>query len=189
MPADDGRQTTAVRGGRSEEGGCGVTGHTEAGPAKSYFPAVAAAAPSGQRVRESAARSTGDHTMSTKHVVAVAAIAFSLVAGRAFAEGEGNGEPFALNADAATSTGRAFVAETGSGAYPDLTGNRVRPSSLGLLEPASGSEAPVQTANSMPRGFENGTVAAAQASRMNRRFASKSKAPAFLEVGTAWPRG
>ena len=126
--------------------------------------------------------------MSTKHLVAVAAIAFSLVAGRAFAEGEGNGEPFAMRAGATTSSGRAFVAETHSSAYPDLTGNRVQPSSLALLEPVSGSEAPVQTANSMPRGFENGTVAAAQASRMNRQFAGK-KAPTILEVGTAWPHG
>lgn len=184
MQSDYGQQIMAVRGVR-----CGVTGHTAGGPAKSYFSAVASAAPSGQRVRESAVRSTGDHTMSTKHVVAVAAIAFSLVAGRAFAEGEGNGEPFAMRADAATSTGHAYVAETNSGAYPDLTGNRIQPSSLALLEPASGSEAPVQTANSMPRGFAIGTVAAAQASRMNRRFAAKSKAPTFLEVGTAWPRG
>ena len=126
--------------------------------------------------------------MSTKHLVFVAALASSLIAGHAFAESEGNGEPFAFHADAWPSAGRAFVSETGSAAYPAPTGNRSQPSSLALLEPGLGSEAPVQTANSVPPG-SGSTVASAQGPRPGRRFAGKRAGAPFLETGTAWPRG
>ena len=86
--------------------------------------------------------------MSTKNILAVAAVALSLSAGYAFA-GEGNGNLFAIQGDHQVNNGRAFVADTGSAAYPQLTGNSAQPSSLAQLAPAFG-EAPVQTASSLP---------------------------------------
>ncbi len=86
--------------------------------------------------------------MSTKSIFAVAAVALSLSAGYAFA-GEGNGDPFAVQGDHQISSGRAFVTDTGSDAYPQMTGNATQPSSIALLAPAFG-DAPVQTASSLP---------------------------------------
>lgn len=86
--------------------------------------------------------------MSTKSILTVAAIALSMSAGYAFAA-EGNGNPFALQGDHQASNGRAFVADTGSDAYPQLTGNAVQPSSLAQLAPAFG-EGAIQTASSLP---------------------------------------
>jgi hypothetical protein len=86
--------------------------------------------------------------MSTKNILAVAAIALSLSAGYAFA-GEGNGNPFAFQGDHQISSGRAFVVDTGSDAYPQMTGNTAQPSSLAQLAPAFG-EAPIQTVSSLP---------------------------------------
>ncbi len=87
--------------------------------------------------------------MSTKNILAVAAVALALSASYAFA-GEGNSDPFAVQGDHQISRGRAFVADAGSAAYPELTGYTAQPSSLVQLQPAFGSEAPVQTANSLP---------------------------------------
>lgn len=87
--------------------------------------------------------------MSTKNILAVAAIALGLSAAYAFA-GEGSGDPFAFQGDHQISSGRAFVADTGSAAHRQMTGNAVQPSSLAQLAPAFGSEAPVQTASSLP---------------------------------------
>ena len=87
--------------------------------------------------------------MSTKNILVVAAIAVALSAGYAFA-GEGNSEPFAVQGDHQISKGRAFIADSGSAAYPQLTGNTAKPSSLAQLQPVFGSEALVQTASSLP---------------------------------------
>ncbi len=87
--------------------------------------------------------------MSTKNILAVAAVALGLSAGYAFAA-EGNGDPFAFQGDHQISNGRAFVVDTGSDAYPQMTGNTAQPSSLAQLAPAFSSEAPVQTASSLP---------------------------------------
>lgn len=105
---------------------------------------------------------------------------------------EGNGEPFpshagALAAPAALSVPR--VADTGSAAYPDLAG---RPGSdlprlAGDVLPATGSEGPVQTANSLPRHFEEGTVAYAQASRVHSWMLAHAGRPA-LAYAFAAPR-
>src|SRR3978361_875713 len=86
--------------------------------------------------------------MSTKSIITVAAIALSMSAGYAFA-GEGNGAPFAFSAAPQVTSGPAFVSNTGSDAYPQMTGHATQLSSLAQLAPAFG-EAPVQTANSLP---------------------------------------
>ena len=96
--------------------------------------------------------------MSTKIVLA-GAIALSLSAGGAYAEGEGNGNPFPFQAGTQITTGPVFVADTGSAAYPQVRGNTDQASSLAQLQSAPGSEAPIQTALSLPRGAGEGTVA------------------------------
>jgi len=78
------------------------------------------------------------------------AVVLSLAAGPALAESEGNGEPFAFAADAQVVPGRPFVADTWSEAQPVPTGSHDQAGTLGQLEPAQGSEAVVQTANSLP---------------------------------------
>jgi hypothetical protein len=124
--------------------------------------------------------------MFTKFVLVAASLALSLPAGRAFA-GEGNGDPFPFRANAQVTTRPALVADTGSAAYPQPTGNRTQPSSLAQLEPAPGSEAPVQTTASLPRGA--GTVAYVQSQSLNRYLAARSERGRHLEVGQARPRG
>ncbi len=113
------------------------------------------------------------NTMFVAAGFAAAGFALSLSAGWAFA-GEGNGDPFPFRANPHVATGPAFVADTGSSAYPQPTGNRVQLSSLAQLEPAPGSEAPIQTAHSLPRGAGQGTVAYAQMQSLHRYWAARS---------------
>jgi len=80
--------------------------------------------------------------------------------------GEGNGNPFPSSFGALTVT-RSLpqVADTESQAYPDVTGRPGSdlPSLMAEVLPTDGSEGAVQTANSLPRGAEEGTVVYAQA--------------------------
>lgn len=72
---------------------------------------------------------------------------------------EGNGEPFPLRTPGVTtSVSQQQRADVGSSAYPNVVG---RPGSAltqlaGDIVPDTGNEAPVQTANSLPRGFTQG---------------------------------
>lgn len=105
--------------------------------------------------------------MKTTILTAIAIL--GLAAAPAFA-GEGNGDPFPNRQVATTRILRpAFSADVGSNQFPSIAG---RPGSnlpllAGAVLPSEGSEAPVQTANSLPRGFEEGTVAYAQARSIN----------------------
>ena len=90
------------------------------------------------------------------------AAALALLAVPAFAQ-EGNGNPFPNRSyGVSTAVRPAQYAGLGTGqeAYPDVTG---RPGSnlFVSLEPVAGlaNEAPVQTANSEPVGFTDGTAA------------------------------
>ncbi len=89
----------------------------------------------------------------------VALAVFSLSAGPALAESEGNGNPFPYAADARVSSGSVFVTETWSESHPQFTGNGTQASSLAGLLPSSGSETPVMTANSLPVRAADGMVA------------------------------
>lgn len=79
--------------------------------------------------------------------------------------GEGNGEPFPFRSRGVTTTvSQAQLADVGSNAYPNVAG---RPGTVlnlfaGGVVPETGSEQPIQTANSLPRGFEAGMPAFAQ---------------------------
>ena len=126
--------------------------------------------------------------MITRIIFAAAGLALSVPAGRAFA-GEGNGDPFPFRAAPRVTAGPAFVADTGSAAYPQPTGNGAQPSSLAQLEPAFGSEAPVQTAASLPRGAGTGTVAYVQAQSLSRSMGARPRSGRHLEVGQARPKG
>ena len=90
------------------------------------------------------------------------AAALTLLAVPAFAQ-EGNGNPFPNRTPGvSTAVQAAQYAGSGSGqeAYPDVRG-RPGASLFVSSEPAVGlaNEAPVQTANSQPAGFTNGTAA------------------------------
>ena len=101
-------------------------------------------------------------------IAAVAVLGLSFAP--AFAA-EGNSEPFANNT---TTAGTRIIRQpqaldTGSAQYPNVVG---RPGSnlpllAGNVLPSNGSEGAVQTANSLPRGFEQGTVVYAQAQSIN----------------------
>lgn len=106
-----------------------------------------------------------------KTFILAAIVASSLGLAPAMA-GEGNSEPFPLDAGSFTThsalTAPRF-ADTGSEAYPSAVG---RPGSdlpqlAGNVLPSNGSESVVQTANSLPAHFEEGTVAYAQATRIH----------------------
>ena len=111
--------------------------------------------------------------MIAKMILAAAGLVLAMSAGKALA-GEGNGDPFPFSANAYVTTGPAFVADTGSAAFPQQTGN-AQPSSQAPLEPALGSEAPIQTASSLPRGAGTGTAAYAQAQGVRRNVAARSE--------------
>ena len=121
--------------------------------------------------------------MTSKFVLATALV-LSLVSGQAFAEGEGNGDPFFFHANGQVTDGRAVVADTGQARYPDLTGNSAQPSSLAQLEPAFGNEAPIQTASSLPSGSGDGTVAYAQAQGVKRHLAARPTPARVVEART-----
>lgn len=89
---------------------------------------------------------------------AVAAAALSLPA---MAQ-EGNGEPFPYRSTSATVYVTAQPRfDVGSNAYPDVLGrpgSAVRVADVGIV-PETGSEQPIQTANSLPGGFGVGMPA------------------------------
>lgn len=127
--------------------------------------------------------------MSSKFMFAVAVAALGLSAGQAFAESEGSGDPFPFRVVQQVAVGRSFVADTGSATYPQPTGNANQLSSLPRLEPVVGSEALVQTASSLPRDFENGSLAAVQAQSLDRYLARRLERKRHLEAGVPPPKG
>jgi len=93
----------------------------------------------------------------------LAAIAVTALALPAFA-GEGNGEPFPHSNNGTTTSVGSARADTSSNAYPNVVG---RPGSAvnmyaANVVPETGSQQSAQTANSLPRGFEQGMPVYAQ---------------------------
>ena len=99
--------------------------------------------------------------------------------------GEGNGEPFDNNQTVLTthSVRSAYsyangARDVGSNQYPSAVGRagtNVTALNNDVL-PSNGSEGAVQTANSLPRSFENGTVAYAQAQSVRNWMVAHSGA-------------
>ena len=114
-----------------------------------------------------------------KITILAATIALSFAAAASAFAGEGNGNPFPNNAGplASVTTTNTWVADVGSEAPINPVGRpgtQLATLSNELL-PSTGREAPVQTANSAPVGFEVGTVAYAQAQSINRYFAEQAQ--------------
>lgn len=92
--------------------------------------------------------------------ILLALAAVTLAAAPSFAQ-EGNGEPFAYRTPGVTTSLAQQAADVGSVAYPDMTGRpgtQLKVAASNLV-PQTGSEAPVQTANSLPVGAAQGTTA------------------------------
>lgn len=116
-----------------------------------------------------------------------AAALFGLMLAPALA-GEGNGDPFPAHFGNLTATTQTLpqVADTGSDAYPNVSGRPGSdlPSLLAEVLPTNGSEGAVQTANSLPVGAEEGTVAYAQARSVQAWMLAHSgrSAPVFAAM-------
>jgi len=121
------------------------------------------------------------------NILAVAG-ALSIIAGTAFA-GEGNGNPFPFQGTAQI-VANSVANDTGSQATPSFSGPSVIVTAGGTL-PTNGSQSAVQTANSLPRGFENGTVAYAQAESVSRYLvaqATHAQTARLAQVQSGQPR-
>ena len=115
--------------------------------------------------------------MNTKILIAATVAAMSL-ATTAFAGGEGAGDPFPYHTPGITSSGGV-----------DSPANRgVTAAFDNTTLPENGAEGAVQTANSLPRGFENGTVAYMEAQSVNRWYAQQAE-HRFAQSHQAQPHG
>ena len=99
--------------------------------------------------------------MKTTLIAAAALLALSALPALA---GEGTGDIFAIRTPGVTTMVVAEAPDTGSAQYPVVAN---RPGSfLGVfasnIVPETGNETPVQTANSLPRGAEQGNLAYVQ---------------------------
>jgi hypothetical protein len=119
-----------------------------------------------QTIRDHARRVSRRTPMRTTLLAAMAAL--SLASLPAFA-GEANNEPFGQpNFGAVTITNPAATADTGSAAYRSFAGHGGVVMAEGRLIQPNGSQAEVATANSLPKGFSDGTAAYAQAQSVQR---------------------
>ena len=107
-------------------------------------------------------------TMKTSFL-AISALA--LMIGTAHAESEGNGDPFP-NAAPRAVVANQVLSDTGSETTPHY-GRAIAVLTQGDLLPTNGSEGAVQTANSLPTGAAEGTVAYAQARSMRQWVAAR----------------
>lgn len=109
-----------------------------------------------------------------------AAIAALLLAAVPAFAGEGNGEPFPYAAPAAAGAVTATLQprDVGAAAYPDIAGlpGADLPRLAGAVLPTTGSAGAVQTANSLPAGFAEGTAVYVQAQQIERWVAAHSPA-------------
>ena len=101
------------------------------------------------------------------NLIAASLLALAMGVGVAHAEGEGNGNPFPNTEAGHFVVANQVLSDTGSESIPHF-GGRTTALTQGDLLPANGSEGAVQTANSLPVGAEEGTVAYAQAQSVQR---------------------
>jgi len=124
--------------------------------------------------------------MKTFFVAAIVATSLGLAPAMA---GEGNRDPFPSNTGnltASVAIAPPLFADTGSQAYPTQPGRPGSdlPSLAGDVLPTNGSQGIVQTANSLPAHFEEGTVAYAQANHIRAWMLAhaRSNAPAYASA-------
>ena len=112
--------------------------------------------------------------MNTLHLAGAIAVLLALAAVPARAQ-EGQGNPFPNPVPGTTTVVQAQAADLSSEAYPSVAGRAG--SDIAVVADAGeslASEAPVQTANSMPPGFEEGTVAFAYEQSVRKHFAAQA---------------
>ena len=109
--------------------------------------------------------------MNTKIIIATTIAALSL-ATTAFA-GEGAGDPFPFRAPAASFSASTPARDTGSAQYQAYNSAQTSTTFNNATLPENGQNGPVQTANDLPVGFENGTAAYMTAQSVNRWFAQQ----------------
>jgi hypothetical protein len=102
--------------------------------------------------------------------VAALAIGFPAYAG----EGDGPNFPGLLQPRAVLAN--PATVQTGSEAYPVAVGTRLNPIVTGNVLPSNGSGSIVQSQNSVPPGFANGTPAFEYAQSVERYWAARSVA-------------
>jgi hypothetical protein len=86
----------------------------------------------------------------------IAVLALSLTAAGAAVAGEGNGEPFAFQAPAQVMSLQNFKQGPGSSQNPFPFSSAATPMIANQVLPTAGAQGAVQTANSLPAGFETG---------------------------------
>ena len=118
-----------------------------------------------------------------------AVTALLLTGGPVLAECEGGREPFPIVPTMLATNGHPFVSDGGTAAYPALTGQVIQSSTFAALEPSYGTEEMVQTATSLPTGFDQGSIALAQARNQTRSWAAQGRQGRVMEAGRALPRG
>jgi len=126
-----------------------------------------------------------------KNIFLAAVVLSGLAVAPAMA-GEGGRDPFPNYAgDFTTHTSASALryADTGSQAYPTQPGRPGSdlPSLVGEILPTNGSQGIVQTANSLPAHFEDGTVAYAQANQIRAwmQAHTQTAAPAYASASRA----
>jgi hypothetical protein len=110
--------------------------------------------------------------MNTK-IMIVATVAALTLATTAFA-GEGAGDPFPFRAPTTPVTVTA-TRDVGSNQYPAFNPALSTPELAQETLPENGQQGPVETANSLPKGFMDGTVAYMQAQRTDQWFAQQAE--------------
>lgn len=111
----------------------------------------------------------------------IAAATLSLIAGAAFA-GEGGGDPFAYRTSgpAVATAPYARSASASQNPFP-FTIPSVSWNTIPVL-PTNGANAIVQTANSLPAGFENGTPAYEFAQQVQAYWQSQAPRPVVAQA-------
>ncbi len=117
--------------------------------------------------------------------ILIATSVFSLMLGVAHAA-EGNGDPFADRTPHSVIANQV-VRDTGSESTPTY-GPGATVLTQGDVLPTNGSNAIVQSANSLPSGFENGTVAYAEARSVQRWVLAHQAVPANRLALATLPR-
>jgi hypothetical protein len=110
------------------------------------------------------------------------ATVIGVAAGFSAYAGEGNGPDFPGLLQPRAVLANPAIAQTGSEAYPAAVGTTLNPVVAGDVLPTNGGEGIVQTTNSLPRAFANGTPAFEYAQSVQRYWASRRPADSEWSV-------
>jgi hypothetical protein len=123
-----------------------------------------------------------------KHfILAAAALGQAAVNTTSVFAGEGNGAPFPPAASGTSVVSSPLTVDTGSQAYPAFANTGARVTFGGVLA-SNGSAGVVQSANSLPSGWADGTATQPYTQPVNRYFAQQ-QATQMAQVSPAARRG